>query len=115
MCRTRVRRAWCTAFPTVLKSRRQSRLARERKISGQSEPRECRKQIVREHVQSEPGGICADLPTREGCARELEDERPTGAGGDQPRIFRGIELQGQRYGRLRHHVSPSGGFTFGVT
>ena len=68
MSRTRVRRARRTTFPTVLKSRRRTRLARERKISGQGERLECGKQIVREHVQSEPGGVRAELPTPEGRA-----------------------------------------------
>jgi hypothetical protein len=90
-------------------------LAGGRKISGQSEPRESRERFVGEPVPLEPGGICAELPTREGRARELEDERSTGAGGDQPRVSHVIELQGQLLGGLRYHVSPSGGFIFWVT
>jgi hypothetical protein len=70
---------------------------------------------VRERFPLEPAGICADLPTRAGCARELEDKRPTGAGGDQTRISCLIELQRQLCGRSRHRVVSNGGVTFWVT
>ena len=86
-----------------------------RKSSRQIGPREPGERCARERLPLELDGICADLPTREGCARELEDERPTGAGDDQTRISCLIELQRQLCGRTRCRVVSNGGVTFWVT